>query len=636
MNDHPAIRVRVIVPVLLTLVLVNLLLMARLLWPAIGNPGQPSSVAASSYKIPSPIDPVGIPALQTPLPAVFPSLQPNAPVEEGLRKQGVMLFSMRDGAYDHLFVYHPQFLPLTRVTNSPWDDITPSVSPDGSQIAFSSRKDGFWNLYKLDLPSGIIAPLTNTPQYDGAPTWSPDGEWLAYESYTNDNLDIFLLSVTDPKQPPIPVTTETSADHAPAWSPQGRQLAFVSNRSGEDEIWLVKLDQTENRFTNVSHRDHGKKAHPAWSPDGRYLAWAAETDGITRLSVWDSQNPEQLVRHVGIGVEPIWDPNGNALLSSVISPNDTGLIVYKLDNQLTALPLTPLPGDSKGITWNNGAFVDQIAPYIAKGSSAASAPLFHPILTVLPISPTGRYSIVKLKDIQAPFPMLQDAVDESFYSLRQTVADKTGWDLLGNLESAFIPLTQASAPGMEENWLYTGRAVSINPVLFHAGWIVVVREDINGQTFWRVFLKARYQDGSQGFPMTRQPWDLDARYNGDPKVYEQGGQLGPTPGGYWIDFTELARCYGWQRLPALVSWITYYPAARFNQFVMAEDLDWSSAMAEVYPPEALSPVEESPTSTKVIPAPLPTLTSASKPTATRTPKPASLPTSTKQPPVSTP
>ncbi len=83
-------------------------------------------------------------------------------------------------------------------------------------------------------------------------------------------------------------------------------------------------------------------------------------------------------------------------------------------------------------------------------------------------------------------------------------------------------------------------------------------------------------------------WDFNARYNGDPKVYEQGGQPAAVPTGYWIDFTGLARAYGWERLPALVNWLTYFSAARFNQFVMSEGLDWQSALFELYPPEAVA------------------------------------------------
>ena len=74
-------------------------------------------------------------------------------------------------------------MPLTRLTAGDWDDITPAASPDGEKIAFASNRNGFWDLYLLDLSSGDVTQLTDTPEYEGAPTWSPDGSFLAFEAY---------------------------------------------------------------------------------------------------------------------------------------------------------------------------------------------------------------------------------------------------------------------------------------------------------------------------------------------------------------------------------------------------------------------------------------------------------------------
>ena len=111
---------------------------------------------------------------------------------------------MSDGANYHLFAYHPQFLPLTRLTNNPWDDIQPVVSPDGSQLAFTSRQNGYWDIFLLDLTNGKQTRMTDSPEYDGAPTWSPDSQFLAYESYTESGTQLFIRKVTDLKEAPGP------------------------------------------------------------------------------------------------------------------------------------------------------------------------------------------------------------------------------------------------------------------------------------------------------------------------------------------------------------------------------------------------------------------------------------------------
>ena len=162
----------------------------------------------------------------------------------------------------------------------------------------------------------------------------------------------------------------------------------------------------------------------------------------------------------------------------------------------------------------------------------------------------------------------------------------------------------------------------------NAGWMVAVREDFGAQTYWRLYLRSQLQDGSLGEPLRDTPWDLSARYNLDPKVYEQGGKYSEVPPGYWVDVTALAIQYDWERVPALPNWRTFYRGARFTEFALTGGLDWYSAMLELYPPDVLV------TPTKVLPptltptrTPLPTWT----PLPTRTPRPTFTPSATKSP-----
>ncbi|NCP16096.1 hypothetical protein GW866_03515, partial [bacterium] len=241
--------------------------------------------------------------------------------------------------------------------------------------------------------------------------------------------------------------------------------------------------------------------------------------------------------------------------------------------------------------------------------------------------PAGRAALVPLQGVQAPYPQLQDVADESFQALRQRLAAETGWDVLADLENAYVTLTTPLDPGFSEGWLYTGRAFSLNPSLVTAGLINVVHEDFGQQTYWRVFISSRAQDGSQGELLRQLPWDFSTRYNGDPVAFEQGGSLmNAIPKGYWLDFTALALQYGWERLPALSNWRTYFSGARFNEFALTQGLTWREAMLELYPPEALI------TPTAVIPPtrtptrtpwgykpPTPTLTPTPQPTFTPSP-----------------
>jgi TolB protein len=269
-------------------------------------------------------------------------------------------------------------------------------------------------------------------------------------------------------------------------------------------------------------------------------------------------------------------------------PNQTYLAGYSLQAANLALPPLALEGSLTGLAWGTAPLAEPLPGPIAVAASVLPTPGWQPLITPLAEIPAGRQRLVSLEGVTAEYPLLQDQVDEAFNALRCEAANRTGWDFLSSLENAYVPLTTPLFPGMQQDWLYTGRAFSFNTAPLYAGWVVIVREDFGSETYWRVYLRARFQDGSMGMPLQNLPWSLDARSSGDPRAYELGGALaGGLPGGYWIDFTQLAAVYGWERLPALTTWRSAYQAARYNEFVNPGGLDWLGAMQEIYPPEAL-------------------------------------------------
>ena len=549
----------------------------------------------------------------TPAPSLVPTLGPTK----------IFILSLADAGYDHLFAYNPQSLPLTRLTTGNWDDIMPALSPDGMSVAFASNRNGYWDLYRLDLQSGKTARLTDTPAYDAAPSWSPDGVWLVYETFVDGNLQLLIQSVQDPAQPIIRLTRDSSSDFYPAWSPQGRKIAFVSNRSGENEIWIADLDRPGNdRFSLVSRNAGAFISHPAWSTDGQLLSWSA-TDPSTALSgiyVWDSLTPTMPAHLVGYGDWPVWQ-DGQHFATRLTSANQTYLTGYTAPQGEISLPTIQLPGPLRGLTYGMTA-LPLPGPFTAT-SALTPPPMFIPQLTPVPDVPAGRDWLVPLNGVDAPYPKLDAVVADSFQALRSRLIQEAGWDVLGaNLENAFIPLTTPLDPGMGEDWLYTGRAFALNSNLLTAGWMVVVREDIGPQTFWRLYLRTRAQDGSEGEPLTRLPWDFSAR--SDPTAYDQGGRLMTSiPSGYWLDLTDLALQYGWERQAAMINWRTFFNGTRFNEFANTQGLDWRTAMLKLYPPDVLvTPTVVYPpthTPTWVPPwyqSPTPTRTDTLQPTST--------------------
>jgi TolB protein len=553
----------------------------------------------------------------------------SAPVEVQFSGEddGAIFLSIEENGYAHLFIIQPQGLPLTRITTGQWNDIAPALSPDRTQLAFASNRSSFWDIYVMDLKSGDVTQITDSPEYDSAPSWSPDGQWLVYETYLNENLEVSVVSVTDPSAESIPLTQHFASDHSPVWAPDGRHVAFISSRGGDSDVWLASLDLAgDDRYQNLSNTPFASENYPVWNKDGSQLLWSSisQTVGYSGLYIWDANEPDRAAHWIGDGLIGAWDETSERIIAITNAPNQYYITSYDLQGRLLLAP-SPLSGRVRGLAWGFTKLPSSLPESFTQAANDIPPILWAPAVTPGPDVPGQRWYVVPVTDIQAPYPQLHDLVDESFVALRNRVTQESGWDALASLENAFVPLTTSLEPGMEEDWLYTGRAFAINSLMANAGWMVTLREDIGAQTYWRVYIRCWVQDGSVGEPIHNAPWNLSARYELDPRTYEQGGEYASVPSGYWLDVTALASAYNWERIPALPNWRTFYNGARFTEFALTGGQTWYSAMQELYPVEALV------TPTRVL---APSLTPTNTATNTATPRPTRTPRMTLTPSLS--
>ncbi|MEK6256449.1 MAG: hypothetical protein N2C13_03905, partial [Chloroflexota bacterium] len=496
--------------------------------------------------------------------------------------------SLEDNGYTHLFAYQPETTPLLRLTVGEWDDIHPSLSPDGNYIAFSSHRNGQWDIYVMELSTGQTRQITDDLVYDGSPDWSPDGNWLVYETYVDNNLDIAIVPL-DGSELSSRLTNNLSADFSPRWAPQGRQIAFTSNRDGTNDIWTLDLDKIgDDRFENITRNPTQDQHSPEWFPGGDVIAWSSEANGVR--SVYSrSANESKNVKYHGFGSSPIWNPDGTLLLALSEFHDSTYYSIYSSVDGKLLLPATELPGRIEGVSWGKNSLPKAMPNYILEifSEMQISSSEDNQGSDIGAIS--GRQFTIDLANVEAPFPQLNALAIGRFYELRDRISNEAGWDVLSSLENAFVPITNRLEPGREKDWLYTGRAFTLPPVLLDIGWMSVAMEQYNGRTYWRVYIRASVQDGSMGRPLYDFPWDFNARFTGNATYYEQGGApASRIPTGYWVDITAIAIDIGWERLSALYDWQYLFHSARFNEFVLTSGLDWEQAILQLYPPEILS------------------------------------------------
>jgi Tol biopolymer transport system component len=194
------------------------------------------------------------------------------------------------------------------ITHNTTANDAPDWSPDGTKIAFSTHRDGNWEIYSMNADGTAPTRLTRSdPADDARPAWSPDGTKIAFHSDRTGNYEIFVMNADGTGQ--TNVTVDPSSDElAPAWSPDGTKIAFQRN----GDLFVMNANGTlQTRLTSGPNYD----ASPDWSPDGTKIVFAG---GSATTGFIDVVNADGSARtRLSTGAHeyyPEWSPNGTKIV----------------------------------------------------------------------------------------------------------------------------------------------------------------------------------------------------------------------------------------------------------------------------------------------------------------------------------
>jgi Tol biopolymer transport system component/DNA-binding winged helix-turn-helix (wHTH) protein len=210
---------------------------------------------------------------------------------------------------------------LTQVTTSIGADIMPSLSPDGSAVAYSSDKNGSFEIYvRTPAPGGREIQLTTDGNENFEPAWSPDGTQIAYHSRKKGG--IWLI-------PALGGTARRLTDFGswPAWSPDGSRIVFQSQGMNDysqtsyaamppSTLWVVRAQGGAPTQLTQPGNPGGGHGAPSWSPDGKYIAFSSTSTGLAEIWMIPANGgtPQRLV--AGVVCDPVYGPGGRYLYFS--------------------------------------------------------------------------------------------------------------------------------------------------------------------------------------------------------------------------------------------------------------------------------------------------------------------------------
>jgi Tol biopolymer transport system component/DNA-binding winged helix-turn-helix (wHTH) protein len=220
---------------------------------------------------------------------------------------------------------------VTMVTTFAGREETPSLSPEGTHVAFAWDGEGQnQDIYVMRLGAQAPLRLTQNPASEHSPVWSPDSSEIAFvrqfDPWRADIVLVPALGGAERKVQSVRLSLVAPPFSGPsiAWSPDGRQLLFTT-QIGEDQaldsgygFHLLSLD--DGLVRRLPLAGGGYDTAPAFSADGSRLAFA-RYDATTRdaqLMVQDlgpSSVPRGEPRPVpGAWLEnprsPAWSPDG--------------------------------------------------------------------------------------------------------------------------------------------------------------------------------------------------------------------------------------------------------------------------------------------------------------------------------------
>lgn len=330
----------------------------------------------------------------------------------------LVAFQAYAGGTFHVWTMTPGGDNVRQLTFGHGDHRDPTISPDGTKVAFSSDRafEGSYDIWVAELATGALQRITSDNALEEfEPSWSPDGTRLAFVSGTSASATRIEVIDGSGARTTFATAPAGARFNSPSWSPEGKNIAYVQFASNRSQLfvsgrqvapnndvfpfparWLsanellytadgkvrilelasgsarevpfeatVTLNRPSYRrkhhdFDSLRRRQAKGIVGPALSPDGRRVAFQA----LNQIWVADlhSGRSRQMTVDRYYKSDPAWSPDGAMLAYSSDKAGTPDIYVLNLASR-SEERVTSLPGAEVSAAWSPDgraiAFQDQ-------------------------------------------------------------------------------------------------------------------------------------------------------------------------------------------------------------------------------------------------------------------------------------
>ena len=259
-----------------------------------------------------------------------------------------------EGTVPGLFVVNPDGSNLQQLTRDIYIDQS-AWSPDGKYIAAQARFNGLGSILRIqvgaDNKAVEILNLTDKETAESVvPTWSPDGTRIAFMSKRGGGdwqIHVMNADGSDKRM----VTDGKGLAKLPVWSPDGASIAYVLS-DGASSASEINVVPAAGGAARAITSNGSVKSNPIWAHDGKsiiFVQGSGDRDNTIAVVPVEGGEPKDITEH-------------GAVKGPQLSPTDPVLVYYRVLIESKGTDIYTLSLDGGAPTLVTGASPDDYLP----------------------------------------------------------------------------------------------------------------------------------------------------------------------------------------------------------------------------------------------------------------------------------